>query len=680
MNDYTTPPHLPSDPNLWLEAVDDPSALEWVGERNQQTVERFTETDSFKELRDRILAVLDSTDRIPYVMARGNYLYNFWQDAEHVRGIWRRTTLDEYRKKNPDWEVLLDIDALAEEESADWVYAGSSILRPTSDRALVNLSRGGGDATVVREFDLNSRSFVEGGFTLPEAKSDVAWAGRNKLLIGTDFGPNSMTDSGYPMTVRVWERGTSYEEASEIFRGVATDVAVHAISSAYNDYSEYYITRMLDFYTSEEHVYSNGALHQINKPDSANAWVHRGRLMIRLKDDWPHDHGVFKAGSLLIGELDENLGDSSNLEVLFEPSDSSFLVGWDVTKNSVLLSITEDVRTKSYVAKRAGSTWNIERITESSGISNESVGSMDPYVDDRFMLNSQSFLEPAKESLGNDGEDLEILKSEPAFFDGSNFDATQHWTDSKDGTRIPYYEVRAKDADKAGPTLLYGYGGFEASLLPQYSPGVGIGWLERGGTYVIANIRGGGEFGPNWHRSALLQNRNRAYEDFIAVAEDLVRRGVTSERQLGIQGGSNGGLLMGNMYTMRPDLFGAIACQVPLLDMSRYHLLLAGASWMAEYGNPEDPEQWLFLKNYSPYHNVEGDGTYPPMLITTSTRDDRVHPGHARKMTARLEEMGHTVHYYENTAGGHAGAADNSHRAFMTALVYEFLWEMLNKS
>ena len=665
------------DPYLWLEEIDDEKALAWVDERSIQTKEKYSSSSAFKSLYEKILVVLDSNDRIPGFVAYGTSLYNFWQDADHPRGIWRRTTLEEYRKDEPAWHVLLDLDRLASEEDENWVWGGHSMLRPDHDRALVQLSRGGGDATVIREFDVEKRCFVEDGFVVAEAKSSVSWAGRDKILICTDFGPESTTDSGYPMTVCVWERGTPIETAQEIFRGQPSDVSVGASADHFNEYSEYYVIRATDFYTNKLFVFRDGQLLQVNKPDSANAFVHRGQLLVRLKSDWYSSSASFKAGSLLIDTVASNLSGESKPEVLFEPSNGRTLEGWGMTKDEVVLSVSENVRTKAYVAKQSPDGWGLQPICGRSEILNESVQSLDSHTSNQILVSSESFLVPTTLSLGTTSGSLDELKQAPAYFDASKLETAQHWATSEDGTKVPYFEIRGKDAAGPAPTLLYGYGGFEISLLPQYSGTVGVGWLERGGNYVVANIRGGGEFGPGWHHSALKEHRHRAYDDFIAVAEDLIERGVVGKGQLGIQGGSNGGLLMGNMYTRRPDLFDAIVCQVPLLDMSRYHLLLAGASWMAEYGDPEVVEEWSFLRNYSPYHNVDSTKEYPPILITTSTRDDRVHPGHARKMTAKLEEFGQRVDYYENTAGGHAGAADNSQRAFMLTLVYEFLWSTL---
>ncbi|MDE0645561.1 MAG: prolyl oligopeptidase family serine peptidase [Gammaproteobacteria bacterium] len=665
------------DPHLWLEQIDDPAALAWVEQQNQQTVSRYSESVRFKELQNRFRAILDSDERIPMFNAYGQFIYNFWQTAENPKGVWRRTTLEEYQKDDPNWEILIDFDKLAKQEDKDWVYAGHEMLRPTNDRALVFLSKGGGDAIEIREFDTCEHIFVKDGFFVPEAKSKVTWAGRDRLLVGTDFGTDSLTDSGYPMTVRSWQRGTPLEASKEIFRGKRSDVFVFSMNDATNDYREMYIWRGTDFFTSKFFAYRDDQLSQINKPDSAEASVQQSWLLLRLKEEWTIANKTYDAGSLLIGKVSNNTGLDHELQVLFEPGQNRILESWSVTNETILFQISENVCSRLYLATETSTGWEIQRASTDTTMVNESGQAVDFLTSSRFLLWSESFTTPPTLSLGNTNEPPQVIKRTPSFFDTAAFETTQHWANSADGTKVPYFETKCVNSSGEQPTLLYGYGGFEISLLPTYAPNMGVGWLERGGAYIVANIRGGGEFGPNWHHAALRDKRYKAYEDFIAVAEHLIARRVTSQRQLAIQGGSNGGLLMGNMYTQRPDLFGAVVCQVPLLDMQRFHLLLAGASWMAEYGDPDNPNDWEYLKAFSPYHNVSPAKDYPPILITTSTRDDRVHPGHARKMVAKLRELGMDVTYYENTVGGHAGATDNSQRAFLLALVYEYLWQKL---
>lgn len=670
-----------TDPHLWLEQIDDDKALDWVRSQNDLTVAQFTQNERFRGFQELIRTILDSDDRIPMFQACGDTLYNFWQDKDHPKGLWRRTTLEEYCKPQPQWEVVLDLDALAKSEDESWVWGGAIVCRPEYTKALVQLSRGGGDAIEIREFDLRTKDFISDGFFVAEAKTHLTWAGPNRVLIGTDFGEGTLTNSGYPMTMREWDRGCRLEDAHEFYRGQTSDVFVHSWADPFTNFRDYYISRATDFFNNEFFVYRNAELIKLEKQDSATANIHRGLLLLHLKHDWTRNGEQYKAGSLLIGQLDDILAGTGDYQVLFAPTKYSVLIDHSETKNSIILNISENVCTKAYVAtKDAHDNWDLERTQNSRGFLNEIGFPYEAEESDRTLTLSESFLEPSSLSLSGPNESLRVLKRTRSFFDGESLETTQHWVVSKDGTKIPYYQIEHKDSTGIRPTLLYGYGGFSISLLPAYTPVAGNTWLNRGGTYVIANIRGGGEFGPDWHHQALKENRNRAYEDFIAVAEDLTRRGVTEPKHLGIQGGSNGGLLMGNMYVQRPDLFGAVVCQVPLLDMKRYHLLLAGASWMAEYGDPEKPEEWAYLKNFSAYQNVRADQKYPTMLITTSTRDDRVHPGHARKMVAKLKEMGHKVHYYENIEGGHAGAADNSQRAFMQALVWEFLWSTLKPS
>ena len=669
-----------TDPYLWLEQIEDPKALAWVEQHNQDTTEQYGQSEVFKELQARIRSILDSDDRIPTFNAYGTMLYNFWQDAKNPKGLWRRTSLEEYKQEAPDWEIVLDFDQLANDEGIDWVYGGHSMLRPTNDRALIHLSKGGGDAIEIREFDLEQGQFLDDGFSIPEGKSKVTWAGRDRLLVGADFGEDTLTDSGYPMTIREWLRGTPLAAAKEIFRGEPSDVFTFSMNDPTNLYREMYIWRAVDFFSSKFFVYRDDQIVPINKPDSADAAVNRGLLFLRLKKDWTSDDISYVAGSLLVGNVDRNLGKLHNLDQLFKPCPNRILESWDVTNDAILLQISENVRSLVYVAKETTHGWELNQTSSTQGFVNESGQALDTLTSNQYLLFTESYITPPTLSLVDPEHAPQVLKRAPRAFAASALTTTQHWATSADGTQIPYFETRRTNSTEVQPTLLYGYGGFEISLLPQYAPNLGVGWLERGGTHIVANIRGGGEFGPAWHRAALREKRHKAFEDFIAVAEDLIARGITTKQKLGIQGGSNGGLLMGNMYTQRPDLFGAVVCQVPLLDMKRFHLLLAGASWMAEYGDPDNPEDWAYLQNFSPYHNVQAKTTYPPLLITTSTRDDRVHPGHARKMVARLQELGKDITYYENMVGGHAGATDNSQRAFLLTLIYEYLWQKLNPS
>ena len=678
------------DPYLWLEDVDGTKAMQWVQARNSAAKSTLASKQPFKQLSERLLAAFDSDDRIPGIWKLGDSYYNFWRDKDHPRGLWRRTSLEQYRRDEPNWETVLDLDLLARQEGENWVLGGFSCRQPNHDRCLVHLSRGGADAEVTREFDMVKKAFVkpeDGGFTLPEAKSNVEWASQDSVFVATDFGPGTTTDSGYPRIVKLWQRGEPLEKAKVVFEGETVDVSVSAYADLAHGYELRLVRRGIDFHNSQLFIYDDGELTNLAVPTDASTNIHRGQLFVELKSDWNTGGRVFPTGSLLATSLDDFLEGKRNFHVLFAPTASTSLTYYSPTRNHVLINVLDNVKNRIYVATPKADGWTKTPLfaNDGDGARTVSVWPVDADEDDRYFVDTTDYLTPSTLSLGTVGGEPEVLKRSPSYFDTEGLAIAQHWATSQDGTRIPYFQVSAAkaadaaDAARPQPTLLYGYGGFEISMLPRYSAGAGIGWLERGGVYVVANIRGGGEFGPSWHQAALKANRHLAYDDFIAIAEHLVQRGVATPDRLGILGGSNGGLLMGNMLTRRPDLFGAIVAQVPLMDMRRYHKMLAGASWMAEFGNPDNPGDWAYLRNYSPYHNVSKEADYPPVLITTSTRDDRVHPGHARKMAARMQEMGHDVTYYENIEGGHGGAADNAQSAFMWALVYEFLWQELNR-
>ncbi|MFI8568435.1 prolyl oligopeptidase family protein [Rhodococcus sp. NPDC078407] len=669
------------DPYLWLEDVTGEEPVNWVRDRNAVTTEALA-GERFDTTVAGVREILDTDARIPYARRRGQYLYNFWRDGEHVRGLWRRTTMDEYRKDEPAWDVLLDLDALAAAEGENWVWGGAQVLRPDQRLALITLSRGGADATVVREFDIDSRMFrapEDGGFALPEAKTDIGWIDAGTVFVGTDFGDGSLTDSGYPRITKRWRRGTPLAEAETVYEGEAQDISISAWHDRTPGFERDFVQRATDFYNSETYVLDGSALTRISTPTDASTSVHQNWLVVRTMTPWTVGDTTYPAGALLAADFEEFLAGTTSLLVLFAPDAHTSLHQYAWTENYLLLVTLQDVRTQLHVLDpRARFAYLEGRTTELT--STDIIGTDGEENGDEFFLSSSGYLTPATLLLGKVGDDVEILKQAPAFFDVDGMTVEQFFARSDDGTQIPYFVVRRADADP-GPTLLYGYGGFEISMTPGYSGATGRAWLERGGTYVVANIRGGGEYGPEWHTQVLRAGRHLVHEDFAAVARDLVTRGITTTAQLAAQGGSNGGLLMGIMLTKYPELFGALVCQVPLLDMKRYHLLLAGASWVAEYGDPDDPEEWEFISQYSPYQNVvsAAERRYPPILIATSTRDDRVHPGHARKMAALLAELGHDVSYYENIEGGHGGASDNAQLAFKTALTYEFLWRHLER-
>ena len=698
-------PAADTDPYLWLEDVQGDRALAWVRERNSQSRTALEAQPRFAEMRAAFRAVLDSRDKIPYVSRRGDALYNHWRDAEHPRGLWRRTTLAEYRKPQPAWETVLDLDALAKAEGENWVWGGATCLAPDYSHCLLRLSRGGADASVLREFNTVSKTFVadvEDGFTLPEAKSDVDWVNANALFVGTDFGPGSLTDSGYPRVIKRWQRGQPLASAVTVFEGLPQDVSVAVSVDPTPGFERTVFSRSIDFYNHEQFILKRvggkDTLQKINLPSDASISFWRQRALLQLRSDWTVGAGTaaqrWPGGSLLVADAEAILAaaDSASmppLQALFTPTASRSLAGYSTTRSQVLINVLDNVAGKLEAWQPEGGDaaahW-VQRPLKAPFPGTLHASALhDPTLahDDQaeaYSVMYADFLTPDSLLLGNTATDtLETLKSLPALFDTSGMRVEQRFATSKDGTRVPYFIIWPKGAlaDASNPTLLYGYGGFEISMQPAYSALAGTAWYRHGGVRVVANIRGGGEYGPAWHQAATKANKQRSYDDFAAVAEDLIATKVTSPRHLGIQGGSNGGLLVGAVLLQRPELFNAVVCQVPLLDMQRYTKLLAGASWMAEYGDPDQPAEWAWISQYSPYQNVRAGQKLPAVLFTTSTRDDRVHPGHARKMAARMIEQGHNTLYYENIEGGHAGAADNSQKADMLALEYAFLWRQL---
>jgi prolyl oligopeptidase len=669
------------DPYLWLEATHGARAMDWVKQQNAITEKAFASSPEFTRTFDQVLEVLDSDARIPYVSRMGDYLYNFWKDKAHPRGVWRRTTLAEYRKAEPKWETVLDIDALNKAEGKRWVFKGSDCLKPAYDRCLLSLSPDGGDAVEVREFDIPSKSFVKGGFRLPVAKTQVGWIDQDHIYVGTDFGPGSMTRSSYPRIAKEWTRGTPLSAAATVYEGKPDDLAVSAYHDRTPGFERDFVQVATDFFHSKTFLRKGGKLVQLDVPSDASADAHREWLLVTLRSPWTVGSTTYPNGALIAMKFDDFMAGKRTFTVLFKPDPHTALSNYAWTRHHLILDELHDVQSKLEVLTPQAGEWKREAMPGAPAMSTVAVVDTDPDHGDEYWLTATGFLTPPTLERGVLGQEkAETIKHEPAFFDASKFTVSQHFATSQDGTRVPYFEIAPKGIrlDGSHPTLLYGYGGFEVSLEPYYSGSIGRAWLERGGVYVIANIRGGGEYGPAWHQAALQANRPKAYQDFAAVAEDLVKRGVTSAKHLGAEGGSNGGLLMGNMLTQYPQLFGAIACEVPLLDMKRYTHLSAGTSWIAEYGNPDDPKQWAFIKTFSPYQNVKRGEAYPPVLFYTTTSDDRVGPAQARKMAAKMEGMGiPNVWFYENLEGGHGAGADNRQSAHMHAMVYDFLWNKL---
>ena len=689
-----TPPPADDDPYLWLEEVQGERALAWVRERNRESRAVLEKHPRFEAMRSRILEILDSRDRIPTIRRVGAHVYNLWQDAANPRGLWRRTTLDDYRKAQPAWETVLDLDALGKSEKESWVWGGATCLGPRYERCIVALSRGGADAKVQREFDLRTKRFVPaaaGGFELPEAKSSIDWENADTVLVATDFGPGAMTDSGYPRVIKRWKRGTPLAAAATVYEADKADVGAFAVVDRTPGHQRTVIGRHVDFYRSKQWLLDRGRLVPLEVPDDADTAFWRSHLLIQLKSDWTTGGRTWARGSLLVTDAKAFLAGERRFDTLFTPTPTRSLEGFATTHRHVLLSVLDNVagRVEEWRAPvRTGGAWVRREVAApfpgTLGIAtlhDPLLGSRDPLAE-RYLLTYTDFLTPDSLSLARTGSDgREPLKARPRFFDSEGMRVEQRFATSKDGTRVPYFVVwpRAARADGSNPTLLYGYGGFEQSMVPWYSGGFGSAWYAQGGVLVVANIRGGGEYGPAWHQAAIKATRQNSHDDFAAVAEDLIAAKITSPRHLGIEGGSGGGLLVGAVMLQRPELFNAVVSQVPLLDMRRYHKLLAGASWMAEYGDPDKPEEWAWISKYSPYQNVRRDMKLPRVLFTTSTRDDRVHPGHARKMAARMAEQGHAPLYYENIEGGHGAAADNPQRADMLALEFAFLWQQLGR-
>ena len=673
-----------SDPYLWLEEVEGERAMEWVRAHNERSLGVLQGDPRYETLHREALAIVESRDRIPSPgLNRDGTIDNFWQDAEHVRGVWRRTTLDSYRTAEPQWETILDFDALAAAEGANWVYKGSTCLSPDERLCLVYLSDGGKDAVVAREFDAVARTFVEGGFSLPESKGGADWIDADTLLIARDFGEGTLTTSGYPMVVKRLRRGQTLDQAETVFTGQPDDVSVSGwvLRDADGVAKATLINRALNFYEAETwRLNDDGTTTQLPLPlkSNINALV-QGKLVFTTDQDWTAPSGqTFQTGDVLAYDVDAWLADPTvQATLVLRPTERESIEGVTATRNRLVVALYENVRGGVYVYDPAD--WSRTRMDLPQNVSVGLVSASE--ADDRLFVSVTGYLNPSSLWLADlaTGAAPEQVKSLPAKFDAEGMVVEQHQARSADGTMIPYFVVHKADMplDGSNPTLLYGYGGFQSSLLPGYSATVGKLWLERGGVYVIANTRGGGEFGPRWHQAAQGPNRQRAHEDFQAVALDLIARNITSQPRLGVMGGSQGGLFMGAMLTQRPDLINAAVIQVPLFDMLRFHKLLAGASWIAEYGNPDIPEQRAWIEQYSPYQRLEAGQPYPEVFIHTSTKDDRVHPGHARKAAARLEELGYPVLFYENTDGGHAAGANLRETARRLALEYTYLTRRL---
>lgn len=673
------PPARPEDPYLWLEEIEGQKALDWVRAENARSLPLLESDPRFAPMKAEALEILTSKARIPYGSIRAGYVYNFWQDETAVRGVWRRADVASYRAGAPKWETLIDFDALAKKEGENWVRGALSCLAPEWRRCMVGMSKGGTDAEYFREFDTATKSFVDGGFALPEAKSNVDWIDADTLIVGTDTGPQSLTTSGYPRTLRIWKRGSKFADAPLYFEGEAQDVSVGGRVEQDEGVAHVFVTRAVSFFETE-YSYARGAvaLAKLPLPKNADlAGVLGGRAIFILREPWRHQKADYPRGAVVAYDLA-----SGGAELVFAANDKQSVEDVEISKSGLVVQYLEDVSGKAarFSRNKKGAWVKTDIALPSAGV--VAIASAGGGTDDA-LLSFQSMTSPDSLYYVSARNKIEKIAASPAFYDASNVAVEQRFATSKDGTRVPYFIMGRKDVLAKGdaPTVQYGYGGFLQAILPVYyaDPGrpqngglAGRMWVARGGVLVLANIRGGSEYGPRWHQAALKENRQRAFDDFIAVSEDLIATGVTSAKKLGAIGRSNGGLLMGVMLTERPDLYAAIDCGVPLFDMKRYTKLGAGASWIGEYGDPEKPQEWAYIRQYSPYQNLAKGEPYPEVFFYTSTKDDRVHPGHARKAVARLKELGYDVLYYENIEGGHGGTANQDQLAYRTALEWAY--------
>jgi prolyl oligopeptidase len=665
------------DPHLWLEEIEGEKQLDWAREQNARTLAELQADPRYQPMYEEALAILTSQERIPTAEIHGDHAYNFWQDDVHVRGLWRRATLASYRGGSPEWETLIDLDALAKIENENWIWHGADCLPPAYELCMADLSRGGSDASVMREFSIPAKAFVEGGFTTPDGKNSAAWLDADTLLVAADWG-EGRTDSGYPRVVKRWKRGEPFDSAELLFEGEKTDVAVSAAVLRHGDDAFRLIERAVTFYESEYRwLRPDGEQALLPLPKRVRlGGVFQGRLLAWLQEDWSHGGASYAQGALVALRFED-----MSAELVFQPAENQSIEGVAACKTSIVITLLEDVAGKARRLTPSGSGWQAAEIgVPANGVVKlaGSSGSRDDlFVMYESLISPQTLYHVAADNA------LQEVMTLPAFYDASDVTVEQRFATSKDGTRVPYFVMGKKEALQQGasPTVQYGYGGFLIPVLPVYydDPArpqngglAGKLWVSRGGVLVLSNIRGGGEYGPRWHEAALKENRQLAYDDFFAISEDLIASGITTKEKLGAIGRSNGGLLTGVALTQRPDLYAAIDCGVPLFDMKRYNKLLAGASWMGEYGDPDVAAEWEYISEYSPYQNLKAGQPYPKVLFYTSTKDDRVHPGHARKAAARMAELGYDFYYYENIEGGHGGTANQEQLAMRTALEWVY--------
>jgi len=664
------------DPYLWLEDIEGTRALAWVEEQNKRTLARFGQA-GFAADRDTLAAIYDRPDNIPYVTRRGAWLYNFWKDANNPRGLWRRTTLESFRSARPKWEIVLDLDALAARENEDWIWGGPATLPGTHERAILRLSRGGSDAVVLREFDVAGRSFVAGGFELPEAKSGVSWLDRDTLLLSSALGEGMATKSGYARTVRLWRRGADVKTLPVLFETMPENMAVSDNVDRTKAHETVWFFDKPEFFDVVTWVGDrSGPKRKLDLPTDVSLDSFGDWLVVKRRSEWTVAGATHAPGTLFGIGYSAFLAGDRNFAPLFKPGERRVLDYFFWAAGRLVLAILDNLQPAFEILEPSASGWTRATLPVAAKVGVADVMRLDVEEAESngdLLAIVQDPVTPATLMVREQGTAWQVLKRAPQNFSPEGLVVTRHEAISIDGERIPYVQVGPAKQTGAAPVHLYGYGGFEAVELPQYNSAIGKLWLERGGTSVTANIRGGGEFGARWHEAGRRAGKKLSHDDFAAVAADLVKRGVTVPQRIAAEGGSNGGILITNMLTRYPERFGALFCTIPLIDMRRYSKLLAGASWIAEYGDPDNPKDWDFLQTYSAYHLAVPGMRYPPILLATSRKDDRVHPGHARKMAAKLQAMGYEAYFYEPAAGGHGYGKDNFERATFTALGYTFL-------
>ena len=664
------------DPWLWLEEIEGKHALDFVERQNSLTLDAFGGA-AFARDRDILAAIYDRPDNIPYVSRRGSDLHNLWKDATNPRGLWRRTNLAEFRKASPAWDIVLDIDQLAAKEGEDWLLS-SIVTMPASSRAILSLSRGGSDAVTLREFDLDTKSFVADGFTLPEAKGGVDWLDQDTLLLSSAHGEGMATSSGYARTVRLWRRGQPADRAQVIIETTADHMAVSGMADDTGSAPRVWIVDQIDFFNHAIWLRdATGATTKLDLPTGVWMQAHGDWFAMKLRKDWSAGGRTFATDTVLGISLSAFLAGSRDFAVLFEPGPRRAAPGLFWAGSKLVLSILDELKPQFEICTPSAAGWSRATLPGLPQIGVVDIWPLDRHPSESngdLLANVQDPLTPPSLLLLERGlASPTVLKQAPKTFTADGLVVTQHEAISIDGERIPYVQTGPAKETGDAPVYMSAYGGFAVAVKPYYNPSLGKLWLERGGTTVQANLRGGGEFGTRWHDAGRLAGKKLSHDDFAAVAADLVRRGVTSAKRIAAQGGSNGGILITNMLVRYPERFGALFCTIPLIDMRRYTKLLAGASWIAEYGDPDKPDEWEWLKTYSAYHNAKPGQAYPPILIATTRRDDRVHPGHARKMAAKLQAMGYEAWFYEPAAGGHGYGKDNKERAGFEVLGFRFL-------